>query len=60
MAGRPKGSLNMSTRIQKYLETPQNLSYDNKNWSGEPLDLLIQVYTRKAIDGDLKGAIIIV
>lgn len=54
--GRPKGSANLSTRIRNYLESTQLLTYDNKQWRGEPLELLIGIYTQKAIDGDLKAA----
>lgn len=54
--GRPKGSANLSTRIRNYLESSQTLTYDNKQWRGEPLELLIGIYTQKAIDGDLKAA----
>jgi hypothetical protein len=55
-SGRPKGSVNLSSRIRNYLETTQTLTYDNKQWRGEPLELLIGIYTQKAIDGDLKAA----
>jgi hypothetical protein len=54
--GRPKGSANLSTRIRNYLESPQKLTYNNKGWQGEPIELLIGIYTQKAIDGDLKSA----
>lgn len=54
--GRPKGSLNMSTRIRNYLESKQKLSYKGQDWQGEPADLIIRVYTEKAIEGDIKAA----
>lgn len=54
--GRPKGTVNLSTRIRNYLENTQTLTYQKDKWQGEPIELLIGVYTQKAIDGDLKAA----
>lgn len=54
-SGRPKGSLNMATRIRDYLESPQKLTYKAQEWNGEPAELLVRVYTEKALSGDIRA-----
>ena len=55
-AGRPRGSRNLSNRIKDYLEGKKRITYNSKRWSGEPAELIIEVMTRKAIDGDVRAA----